>query len=433
MAWDFSTDPEFAAQLEWMRTFVDEEIEPLSLFYDDMTDDAWARATAPLKQEVKDRNLWACHLDPELGGQGYGQVKLALMHEILGRCRVAPNIFGNQAPDSGNSELIAIGGTPEQKEQWLEPLLRGEITSSFSLTEPQFSGSDPTMIATRAERDGDEYVLNGHKWFASNASKADFILMMAVTNPENPPHKAASFFIIPKGTPGLDIARDVFNMGHPYPGHFRSGGHAEIFLRDCRVPVANRVGDEGDGFVLAQKRLNGGRIHHAMRWVGQCEAAFDMMCERAVSRTTKGELLIEKQMIQEMIAESSADIRALRLMALHSAWLWDNLGASKARVEIAELKFWGARVLHDVIDRAIQVHGALGWSMDLPLASSYVSARQFRIADGADEVHKSFVANKRAKAYKPVEQGWPSAHIPTRKAELRERFAEFLDHEAANF
>ncbi len=289
------------------------------------------------------------------------------------------------------------------------------------------------MINTRAERDGDEYVINGHKWFASNASKADFILMMAVTNPENPPHKAASLFIIPKGTPGLDIARDVFNMGHPYPGHFRSGGHAEIFLRDCRVPVANRVGAEGDGFVLAQQRLNGGRIHHAMRWVGQCEAAFDMMCERAVSRGTKGELLIEKQMIQEMIAESSADIRALRLMALHSAWLWDNLGASKARIEIAELKFWGAHVLHDVIDRAIQVHGALGWSMDLPLASSYVMARQFRIADGADEVHKSFVANKRAKAYKPVEQGWPSEHIPTRKAELRERFAEFLDHEAANF
>jgi len=432
MAWDFSTDPEFAAQLEWMRTFVDEEIEPLSLFYDDMSDDSWKRATEPLKQQVKERNLWACHLDPELGGQGYGQVKLALMHEILGRCSAAPGVFGNQAPDSGNSELIAIGGTPEQKEQWLGPLLRGEITSSFSLTEPHFSGSDPTMIATRAERDGDEYVINGHKWFASNASKADFILMMAVTNPDNPPHKAASFFIIPKGTPGLDIARDVFNMAHPYPGHFRSGGHAEIFLRDCRVPVTNRVGEEGDGFVLAQKRLNGGRIHHAMRWVGQCEAAFDMMCERAVSRNTKGELLIEKQMIQEMIAESSADIRALRLMALHSAWVWDTEGASKARVEIAELKFWGARVLHDVIDRAIQVHGALGWSTDLQLATMYVMARQMRIADGADEVHKSFVANKKAKAYKPVE-GWPSRHVPTRKAELRERFADLLDHEAANF
>ncbi len=431
MAWDFSTDPEFDGQLRWMREFVATQIEPLALFSDDMSDDAWKQATEPLKQQVKDRGLWACHLDPELGGQGYGQVKLALMHEILGRCAQAPAVFGNQAPDSGNSELLAIGGTDEQKREWLEPLLRGEITSCFSMTEPHFSGSDPTMIATRAERDGDEYVINGHKWFASNASKADFILMMVVTNPENPPHTAASFVIIPKGTPGLDVARDVYNMQHPYPGHFRSGGHAEIFLRDCRVPVANRVGEEGGGFVLAQQRLNGGRIHHAMRWVGQCEAAFDMMCERAVSRTTKGELLIEKQMIQEMIAESSAEIRALRLMALHSAWVWDTQGASKARVEIAELKFWGARVLHDEIDRAIQVHGALGWSADLPLADMYVRARQMRIADGADEVHKSFVATRRAKAYRPVD-GWPSAHVPTRKAELLERFAVHLDHEAAN-
>ena len=431
MAWDFSTEPEFQEQLDWMRTFVDEEIAPLALFYDEMSPENWKLATAPLKQQVKDRGLWACHLDPELGGQGYGQVKLALMHEILGRVNVAPSIFGNQAPDSGNSELIAIGGTPEQKKQWLEPLLAGDITSSFSLTEPHFSGSDPTMINTRAERDGDEYVINGHKWFASNASTADFILMMAVTNPENPPHKAASFFIIPKGTPGLEIVRDVHNMHHPHPGNYRSGGHAEILLKDCRVPVGNRVGNEGDGFVLAQQRLNGGRIHHAMRWVGQCEAAFDMMCERAISRRTKGELLIEKQMIQEMIAESSIDIRALRLVALHSAWVWDEVGASKARVEIAELKFWGARVLHDVVDRAIQVHGALGWTTDLPLADMYVSARQFRIADGADEVHKSFVATKKAKAYKPVE-GWPSMHIPTRRAEARERFAQYLDHSVAN-
>jgi len=431
MAWDFSTEPEFQEQLDWMRTFVDEEIAPLALFYDEMSLESWKAATAPLKQQVKDRGLWACHLDPELGGQGYGQVKLALMHEILGRVNVAPSIFGNQAPDSGNSELIAIGGTPEQKKDWLEPLLAGDITSSFSLTEPHFSGSDPTMINTRAERDGDEYVINGHKWFASNASSADFILMMAVTNPENPPHKAASFFIIPKGTPGLEIVRDVSNMHHPHPGNYRSGGHAEILLKDCRVPAGNRVGAEGDGFVLAQQRLNGGRIHHAMRWVGQCEAAFDMMCERAISRRTKGELLIEKQMIQEMIAESSIDIRALRLVALHSAWMWDNVGASKARVEIAELKFWGARVLHDVVDRAIQVHGALGWTTDLPLADMYVSARQFRIADGADEVHKSFVATKKAKAYKPVE-GWPSMHIPTRRAEARERFAQYLDHSVAN-
>ena len=431
MAWDFCTDPEFQEQLDWMRRFVDEEIEPLHLFFDDMSEANWKQATAPLKQQVKDRGLWACHLDSELGGQGYGQVKLALMHEVLGRCNGAPSIFGNQAPDSGNSELIAIGGSQELKDRWLRPLLDGDITSSFSLTEPHFSGSDPTMIATRAERDGDEYVINGHKWFASNASRADFILMMAVTNPDNPPHKAASFFIIPKGTPGLEIVRDVPNMAHPYPGHFRTGGHAEIKLHDCRVPVGNRVGEEGEGFVLAQKRLNGGRIHHAMRWVGQCNAAFDMMCERAISRDTKGQLLIEKQMIQEMIAQSSAEIRALRLMALHSAWVWDTVGPSHARVEIAELKFWGAGVLHDVIDRVIQVHGALGWTMDMPLAQMYVVARQFRMADGADEVHKSFVANKKAKAYRPVE-GWPSAHVPTRKAAARDRFVHLLDDEVSN-
>ena len=428
---DFAVEPEFQAQLDWMREFVDNEIEPLELFYDDMSDEAWAKATEPLKQEVKSRGLWACHLDPDLGGQGYGQVKLALMHEILGRCRTAPNIFGNQAPDSGNSELIAVGANEEQRKKWLEPLLRGELTSSFSLTEPHYSGSDPTMINTRAVRDGDEYVINGHKWFASNAEKADFVLAMVVTNPDNPPHKAASMVIIPKGTPGMKIVRNVYNMHHPYPGHYRSGGHAEIIFEDCRIPIENRIGEEGDGFLLAQKRLSGGRIHHAMRWVGQCKKAFDLMAERAVSRRTKGQLLGEKQMIQDFIATSSAEIRALRLMALHTAWLWDTQGPSKTRVEIAELKFWGAKILHDVIDRAIQVHGAIGWTTDLPLAEMYVLARQMRIADGADEVHKSFVATKRLKDYTAVE-GWPSAHVPTRKAALRERFAHLLDNEYAN-
>ena len=431
MAWDFSTEPEFQAQLDWMREFVSKEIEPIELFFDDMTAGSWRKLTAPLKEEVKKRGLWACHLDHELGGQGYGQVKLALMHEILGRSGPAPNIFGNQAPDSGNSELIAIGATPEQREKWLEPLLRGEMTSSFSMTEPHYSGSDPTMIKTFAVRDGDEYVINGHKWFASNAAVADFILMMVVTNPDNPPHKAASMIIIPKGTPGLNIARNVYNMHHPYPGHFRAGGHAEIFLENCRVPVENRIGAEGDGFVLAQKRLNGGRIHHAMRWVGQCNRAFEMMCERAVSRTTKGQLLGQKQMIQEMIADSAVEIRALRLLALHSAWVWDTQGASRARMEIAQLKFWGAKVLQEVIDRAIQVHGALGWTTDLPLARMFVLARQMRIADGADEVHKAFVAERSMKAFAPVE-GWPSEHIPTRRAEYRDRFVEYLDNEVLN-
>ena len=427
---DFAVEPEFQAQLDWMREFVDNEIEPLELFYEDMSDANWRKATEPLKDEVRARGLWACHLDAELGGQGYGQVKLALMHEILGRCSTAPNVFGNQAPDSGNSELIAIGATPEQRTKWLEPLLRGELTSSFSLTEPHYSGSDPTMINTHAVRDGDEYVINGHKWFASNASKADFVLAMVVTNPDNAKHKAASMVIIPKGTPGMNIVRDVYNMHHPYPGHFRSGGHAEIIFDNCRIPVENRIGEEGDGFVLAQKRLSGGRIHHAMRWVGQCNKAFDLMCERAVSRKTKGQTLGEKQMIQDMIAQSSADIRALRLLALHSAWLWDTQGASKSRLEIAELKFWGAKVLHDVIDRAIQVHGSLGFSGDLPLEEMYRAARAARIYDGPDEVHKVTVARHLLKGYRPAEV--PSEHVPTRTALARQKFADYLDNAAVS-
>ena len=321
MAWDFSTEPEFQEQLDWMRDFVDNEIAPLSLFFDDMNRQSWREAIRPLQDEVRSRNLWACHLDPELGGQGYGQVKLALMHQILGRVGIAPIVFGNQAPDSGNSELLAIGADEHQKKQWLEPLLRGEFTSCFSMTEPHNAGSDPTMISTTAVRDGDEYVINGHKWFASNASSADFVLAMIVTNPDNPPHAAASMMIIPRGTPGMNIIRDVPTMSHPYPGKFRSGGHAEIKFEDCRIPVANRVGEEGEGFVLAQKRLSGGRIHHAMRWVGQCESAFDMMCERAVSRKVRGAILGEKQMVQDFIAQSSVEIRALKLLALHTAWL----------------------------------------------------------------------------------------------------------------
>lgn len=431
MAWDFSTEPEFQEQLDWMRDFVDNEIAPLGLFFDDMNRQSWREAMRPLQDEVRSRNLWACHLDPELGGQGYGQVKLALMHQILGRVGIAPIVFGNQAPDSGNSELLAIGANDEQKKQWLEPLLRGEITSCFSMTEPHNAGSDPTMISTTAVRDGDEYVINGHKWFASNASSADFVLAMIVTNPDNPPHAAASMMIIPRGTPGMNIVRDVPTMSHPYPGKFRSGGHAEIKFEDCRIPVANRVGEEGEGFVLAQKRLSGGRIHHAMRWVGQCENAFDMMCERAVSRKVRGAILGEKQMVQDFIAQSSVEIRALKLLALHTAWLWDEQGPSATRVEIAELKFWGTSVLHDVIDRAIQIHGALGWTADLPLASMYVNARTMRLADGADEVHKSFVARKRLKDYSEVE-GWPSEHIPTLREQQKQKFAHLLEQEVLN-
>jgi acyl-CoA dehydrogenase len=433
LAWDFTTDPAFETELAWINRFVREEIEPLDLVKNEMSVESWRRATEPLKQEVKDRGLWAAHLDPELGGQGLGQIKLALMHEILGRTPSAPDVFGNQAPDSGNSELLAIGASEEQKERWLWPLLRGELTSSFSLTEPHTAGSDPTGISTMAVLDGDEYVINGHKWFASKAAVADFVLAMVVTNPESGPYERASMIVIERDTPGMNIVRNVPTMDHPYEGEGGQhvGGHAEILFQDCRVPAANLIGRPGEGFLLAQKRLSGGRIHHAMRWIGTCHRAFDMMCERAVSRTVGGRPLGDKQFVQDFIAESATEIEAARLLTLHAAWHWDTYGPSASRVQIAQIKYWGARVLYNVIDRSIQVHGALGYSADLPLEKMYRTARNFRISDGADEVHKSFIARRMMKNYQPVE-GWPSEHIPTRRLDAEARFAHYLDLATAN-
>ena len=289
--------------------------------------------TAPLKDEVKRQGLWACHLDPELGGQGYGQVKLALMHEILGRSPIAPGIFGNQAPDSGNAELLAIGADEEQKKQWLQPLLDGTYRSAFSMTEPEVAGSDPTLIRTRAVLDGDEYVINGHKWFTSNGSKSDFLIVMVVTNPDVHAYQGCSMIVVPTRTPGVNIVRDIPNMHHPYahPGRRHPGGHAEIRYEDVRVPAANLIARPGDGFLLAQKRLGPGRLHHAMRWIGQSRRAFDMLCERALSRYSHGSLLAEKQMIQDFVAESMIDIETARLLCLNTAWKIDQVGSSKSR------------------------------------------------------------------------------------------------------
>jgi acyl-CoA dehydrogenase len=427
MAWDFSTEPEFEAQLEWMRGFVRDEIIPLETL--DLDRETFARITAPLKERVKERGLWAAHLPPELGGGGFGQVKLGLMHEILGQCRFAPGIFGNQAPDSGNAELLAIGGSPEQKERWMEPLLRGELRSCFSMTEPG-AGSDPTLLSTRAVLDGDDYVINGHKWFSSNATHADFLIVMAVTDPDVSAYQGSSMFVVPVDTPGVDILRDIPVMDHPLEGGELYGGHAEILYRDVRVPKENLIGNPGDGFRLAQQRLGPGRIHHAMRWLGQSRRAFDMLCERAVSRYAHGSTLSEKGMVQDWIATSAAEMQAARLLTLHAAWTMDQVGASNARVEIAMIKYWGAKVLHDVIDRAIQVHGSLGFSADLPLEQMYRAARAARIYDGPDEVHKATVARRLLRGYTPTDV--PTEHVPTRKAAAREKFAQYLDKVTAD-
>jgi acyl-CoA dehydrogenase len=422
MAWDFSTEPEFEEKLEWMRGFVREEIIPLETL--DLDGPALARATEPMKEEVKARGLWAAHLPPELGGKGFGQVRLGLMHEILGQCAYAPAVFGNNAPDSGNAELLAVGANEEQKRKWMQPLLDGRLRSAFSMTEPG-AGADPTLLTTRAERVGDEYVVNGHKWFTSNGSVADFLILMAVTNPDGPPRRRASMFVVPADSPGVDILRDVPTMGDPHEHPGRPGGHAEIIYRDVRVPVENLIGNEGDGFLLAQKRLGPGRIHHCMRWLGQSKRAFDMLCERAVSRYTHGSVLADKQMVQDWIATSAAEMTAARLMTLQAAWKMDQGGTAEALTDIAMIKFYGATVLYNVIDRAIQVHGSLGYTTDLPLESMYRHARAARIYDGPDEVHKVTVARRVLKDYEPREV--PTEHVPTRREAARTKFAHLLD------
>ena len=408
MSWDFSTDPDFQAQLDWMRDFVRSEIWPLEAIWHDLGLEGLREAIAPLQDQVKERGLWAAHLPPELGGQGMGQVRLGLMHEILGTSPLAPLAFGNAAPDSGNSEILALAGTPEQKDRWLHPLLAGDLLSCFSMTEPG-AGADPTRLQTRAVLDGDAWVIDGHKWFSSNASVADFLIVMAVTDPDARAHQRASMIIVPADTPGVNIVRDIGTMEHPIEGSFgKLGNHAEILYEDVRVPAENLLGDEGAGFLIAQQRLGPGRIHHCMRWLGVSRRAFDMPCERSLYREARGGPLADKQTIQNWIADSAAEMQAARLMTLHAAWKMDTEGAAAARKEISLIKFFGAGVMHDVVDRALQIHGALGYSTDLPLEAMYRYARAARFYDGPDEVHRESVARQILRGYQAPPDGVPS-------------------------
>ena len=427
MAWDFETEPEFEAQLEWMRGFVVEEVFPLETL--DLTYEQVIKVMKPLQEQVKERGLWAAHLPPELGGKGFGQVRLGLMHEILGQSPYAPVVFGNNAPDSGNAEMLAIGmemsGREEHRERWLQPLLDGTLRSGFSMTEPHTAGSDPTLLSTRAIRDGDEWVIDGRKWYTTNGSVADFLIVMAVTNPDVHPYQGSSMIIVPVDTPGVTILRDVGSMDDPSVVYGKFGNHAEILYESVRVPVENVVGNEGAGFQLAQARLGPGRIHHCMRWLGQSKRAFDMMCERAVSRYTHGSLLSEKQTIQNWIADSLAEMHAARLMTLQAAWKMDKVGASAARNEIAMIKYYGAQVLYNVIDRSLQTHGSLGYSSDMPLEAMYRAARAARSYDGPDEVHRQTVARSALKKYEAHEI--PTEHIPSRHEAAKAKFADMLE------
>jgi acyl-CoA dehydrogenase len=425
MAWDFSTEPDFAAKLSWIQTFVREEVYPLETLDLDWTQ--LRSAIEPLQRAVKRQQLWAAHLGPELGGRGYGQVRLGLMHEILGASALAPLVFGNQAPDSGNSEILAASGTAEQKERWLKPLLAGQMYSAFALTEPDNAGSDPVRLSTSAVRDGHDWVIVGHKWFISNASTADFIIVVAVTDPDAEPHRRATQFIVPTSAPGLRIVRDLGTLEHAAVRPNRYPSHAEVVFDGVRVTGDAMLGGRGEGFSLAQKRLGPGRIHHCMRWIGLAQRAFDMMCERAAYRKVQAGLLCDKQTVRNWIADSAAEIQAARLMTLHAAWVIDQHGVNAARRDIAFIKFFGAKVLHDVIDRSMQVHGSLGFSTDLPLEAMYRSARAARFYDGPDEVHRDSVARHIMRDYTAPADNVPSEHVPTRRDAARRHLAELLE------
>ena len=426
MAWDFETDPAYQEKLDWAARFIREEVEPADRLYAhplDMSNPIRNAIVKPLQQQVREQELWACHLGPELGGPGYGQLKLALLNEVIGTTLSGPVVFGTQAPDSGNAETLAHFGSQELKDRYLKPLLDGEIASCFSMTEPT-GGSDPTSFQCRAVRDGDHYVINGEKWFSSNARFASFLVLMAVTDPDAPRHKRASMFVVPSDTPGIEIVRNVGVTGHA--GH--EGTHAYVRYNDVRVPADHLLGEEGGGFAVAQVRLGGGRIHHAMRTVALVRKSLDLMLERAVSRETRGQRLGDLQMVQDMIAESWVQLEQFRLFVLRTAWKIDQVKDYKQVIkDIAGVKVAMPRVLHDVAGRALQIHGSLGVSTEMPFGKWVLESYHMAIADGATEVHKQSLAKQLLKGVEPAPDIFPSAHALRLDEQARAKYAHLLE------
>src|SRR6266849_2433654 len=374
---------EVRALRERMRKFINEEVIPAETILMRENEEAH-QVLDGLKRSAKRQGLWALGHPVEIGGGGVSFMSFVYLNEIIGRSHWGQAAVGSLTMQ--DSIMLHLYGTDAQKERWLKPLVAGEILPSVGLTEPEVAGSDPTLMQSTAVLHGDEWVINGHKWFTSGANVAAFTTVFCLTEPEAPRHAKFSAIIAPTDTPGYEIVRVIPTMGHT------GGNHCEIRLTDARVPRGNLLGKRGEGFVIAQKRLGPGRIFHCMRWLGQAQRAFELMCARATTRFAHGSLLSEKGEIQRYVAESAAEIQAARLMTLDAARAMD--GGSEARVEIALIKFWGARVLHDVIDRAIQVHGALGVTGDTPLEFMYREARYARIYDGPDEVHRMVVARR---------------------------------------
>ena len=393
---DFAVSDKMQAVTGMMTEFVEKELIPLEpefLIRD-------FRAMIPVINEkrrmVKQMELWAPNHPKEYGGMGLNLMEHALVSEVLGRSPLGHFVFGCHAPDAGNIEILHKYGTEKQKERFLKPLVAGEIRSCFSMTEVELPGSNPVMMDTTAVKDGPDYVINGQKWYTTAADGASFAIVMAVTQPEEPPHLRASMIIVPTDTPGFNLVRNIPVMGHSGSDFF---SHGEILYQSCRVPRENLLGPEGFGFVIAQERLGPGRIHHCMRWIGICQRAFELMCRRAAQRiiTMDRQTLATRQIIQEWIAECAADIQAARLMTLHAAWKIENLGVKEAREDIALIKFFVAGVMQKVVDRALQVHGGLGMTDDTIIAFFYRHERASRIYDGPDEVHKVSVARRMIK------------------------------------
>ncbi|WP_089933711.1 acyl-CoA dehydrogenase family protein [Candidatus Entotheonella palauensis] len=398
---DFAPSPKMLELQAKLTAFMDDYIYPNEQAVEDEIAASGnpyhhARIIDELKQKAKDKGLWNLFLPDDRFGAGLTNLEYAPLCEIMGRSAMSAQVFNCNAPDTGNMEILAEFATPEQREQWLKPLLDGEIRSCFSMTEPHTASSDPTNLQTRAVRDGDEYVITGRKWFTSNAMHPNctIAIAMVVTDPEAVRHQRATMILVPMDTPGFNILRSL-----PVFDHHGEGGHAEVLYDDVRVPVTNRLGEEGSGFAIAQARLGPGRIHHCMRSIGGAERAFELMCERANSRHAFGSKLIEKQTIQNWIAESRMQIDAARLMTLYAAWKMDTIGKKEARQEISMIKILAARTYLDVLDRAIQVHGAMGVTNDTPLAHMWQHARTLRIVDGPDEVHLQTIARRESRKF----------------------------------
>jgi alkylation response protein AidB-like acyl-CoA dehydrogenase len=400
---DFDVPPEMQALLGRYGEFCEREILPLEGRVGGRSFAELEPELRRLREAARAARLFGPQIPEEHGGLGLSFREHALVSEVLGRSPLGHYVMNCQAPDAGNMEILHLFGTPEQKQRFLVPLARGDIRSCFSMTEPERAGSNPTWLHTRAVRDGDSYVIDGHKWFTTAAEGAEFAIVMAVTNPEAPAHGRASMILVPTDTPGFEHVQKLSIMGHRGSGW---ASHSEIRYRACRVPVENRLGEEGAGFLIAQERLGPGRIHHCMRWMGICERAFELMCAYAAKReVAPGKPLGTRQMIQDFIAESRAEIDAAKLLIHHAAWKIDKAGQYEARNEVSAIKFHAANVLQRVLDRAIQTHGGLGVTDDTPLASWWVHERAARIYDGPDEVHKAALARRLLRQHGLVVKG----------------------------